>query len=375
MADGLFSNIYDIKQQEQEDLEKSSLDVARLGGYGPMIHAAGQAGGMLGGGLVGALGGQTQAEAKQAKIQAIQAQFADLDLSDPDNMRKVGNALMADFPDLAMKVFKQAEEAKSSSSEDYLANKRLRNEKALAIQQAFGPTDSIEKKQELKNKLISLGYGDSTVTTSLGSEITTLKAAGFKASKEARIAESEEERLRLAKEKEERIAERQAQDTKYKSVTNFQKGTADANWYFTTNEPEGFSDDEKKALGQKVGSEISDYDNMLSSEATRSSVTPAVAQGYYTKVLDLPNVYTADPEFKFGDTTTWGTDAAFSENNFKEALDTVFNRGGKVVKAQDVAMYSKLDLIIPMITKVTINGKTGVLTPESVAKLRLKYSK
>ena len=181
--------------------------------------------------------------------------------------------------------------------------------------------------------------------------------------------------LNIDLEKEERIAERQAQDTKYKSVTNFQKGTADANWYFTTNEPEGFSDDEKKALGQKVGSEISDYDNMLSSEATRRSVTPAVAQGYYTKVLDLPNVYTADPEFKFGDTTTWGTDAAFSENNFKEALDTVFNRGGKVVKAQDVAMYSKLDLIIPMITKVTINGKTGVLTPESVAKLRLKYSK
>jgi len=372
---GLFGNIYGARAEDAAALEKSSYDLARLSPGRVSVAVAGQAGGMLGQGLVGAFGGQTQAEAKQGKLQAIQAQFTDLDLSDPENMRKVGNALMADFPDMAMKVFKQAEDAKTSSSEDYLANKRLRNEKALAIQQAFGPTDTVAKKQELENKLIALGYGDSSVTTSLSSAITTLKAAGFKAGKEERIAASEEERLALAAAKEARIEKKQAQDVEYKGVTDFNKGKADAAYYFSANEPEGFGDDAKKALVGKVGLEISNYDNILSAEATRGKVTPSIAAGYYTKVLDLPNVYTADPEFKFGDTETWGTDAAFSANNFKEALDTVFSRGGTAVKAQDVAMYSKLGLIIPMVTKVTINGKTGVLTPENVAKLRLKYSK
>jgi len=329
---------------------------------------------MLGQGISSAFGALPPEQARQAKIDELMSRFPN-----PTTVEEyttiAGEAMTSGMQDVGEHFLKLADDMKGTTSDQYLTNKRIRNEKALAIQQAFGPADSIEKKQELYNKLVSLGYGDSSITTGLASAITTLKASGFKIGKEERLAADADERLRVSREKAARVAKKQAQDVEYKGVTDFNKGKADAAYYFSANEPEGFGDEDKKALIGKVGLEISNYDNILSTEATRGKVTPAIAAGYYTKVLDLPTVYTADPEFKFGDTATWGTDAAFSSTNFTDALDTVFSRGGAVVKAQDVAMYSKLGLIIPMITQVTINGKVGVLTPGTVAKLRLKYSK
>jgi hypothetical protein len=375
MATTMFTNPYDAQLSADSARRKEMRDVAKMDAYDYHAYQAGLSSQDASRALGGMMGMQTPEEAKQAKIEEIMGQYGEGAKSYEQLLEIADSFRDAGMLDLWEQTMGMAKDKKGTTSDQYLTNKRLRNEKALAIQQAFGPADSIEKKQELHNKLISLGYGDSTITTGLSSDITTLKAAGFKITKEERIKEDADEAQRVTREKEARIAKKQAQDIAYKSVTNFNKGQADAAYYFSANEPEGFGDEDKKALIGKVGLEISNYDNILSTEATRGKVTPAIAAGYYTKVLDLPNVYTADPEFKFGDTATWGTDAAFSSTNFTDALDTVFNRGGAVVKAQDVAMYSKLGLIIPMITQVTINGKVGVLTPATVEKLRLKYSK
>jgi len=373
-TDSLFGSMFDVDKDMQSAREKSALSMAALPRGRVQVYGAGMAGGMLGQGAMEGMGFETAEQQKQAKINEMMEQFPNPTTYE-DYMTLAGEFNSIGILDVGEHFNKLAQDMKGTTSDQYLTNKRIRNEKALAIQQAFGPADSIEKKQELYNKLVSLGYGDSSITTGLASAITTLKASGFKIGKEERLAADAEERLRVSREKEERVAKKQAQDVEYQGVTDFNKGKADAAYYFSANEPEGFGDEDKKALIGKVGLEISNYDNILSTEATRGKVTPAIAAGYYTKVLDLPNVYTADPEFKFGDTATWGTDAAFSSTNFTDALDTVFNRGGAVVKAQDVAMYSKLGLIIPMITQVTINGKVGILTPATVAKLRLKYSK
>lgn len=375
MAESMFGNMYDARQKDMEASRSAAVDAASLGGYKTMAAVAGEMGGMLGGGIASAFGALPPEQAKQAKIDELMSQFPNPTTYE-DYKTIAGEFMTAGMQEQGERFLGLAEDMKTTDSASiYLANKRLRNEKALAIQQAFGPTNTIEKKEELMNKLIATGYGDSTITTGLASAITTLKAAGLAGDKEERIAAGAAERERIAREKERRLVTKQEQDIKYKGVTDFNKGKADAAYYFSVNEPDGFSDEDKKLLIGKVGVEISNYDNILSTEATRGQVTPAVAAGYYTKVLDLPTVYTADPEFKFGDTATWGTDAAFSANNFTKALDTVFGRSGAVVKAQDVAMYSKLGLIVPMVTKVTINGKTGVLTPGTIAKLRLKYSK
>lgn len=116
MADGLFGNIFDVRQAQQRELEQSALDLARVPAGRVSVATAGMAGGMLGRGIGQALGGMTPEEEKQQRLMDIQSKFADLDMSQPDNMRKVGNALMREFPDMAMQVFEMAKAAQPAST-------------------------------------------------------------------------------------------------------------------------------------------------------------------------------------------------------------------------------------------------------------------
>jgi len=151
-----------------------------------MIHAAGQAGGMLGGGLVGALGGQTQAEAKQAKIQAIQAQVADLDLSKADNIRMVaGEMLKQGFGSEAKEAYKMADEVSGTSTS---AQKFNFDTQASALQQAFiaehpEGLDTIGNLKKFKKQLEQAGLGNTTIYGRVSADLRTLRGEEAKSGK------------------------------------------------------------------------------------------------------------------------------------------------------------------------------------------------
>jgi len=105
MAQTMFGDVFSARQTGMEDLEKSAATLAALQPGRGSVYAAGMAGGMLGRGIGQAFGAHTPAEAKQAKMQEIQAQFGDLDMSQPENMRKVQSAFwQAGLYDQADKV-------------------------------------------------------------------------------------------------------------------------------------------------------------------------------------------------------------------------------------------------------------------------------
>ena len=104
MADGLFGNIYDAQLQQQLLDQKAAQSYGT--GWEAMTRAAAGAGGMLGRGISRAFGGVTPMEAKQAKINQIQQEFADADYSDPATFSAIGNRFMQEgFGDLAMESF------------------------------------------------------------------------------------------------------------------------------------------------------------------------------------------------------------------------------------------------------------------------------
>ena len=71
MAVSMFSNPYNAQQEQMNALEKSSMGVAQLDGYGAITHAAGMAGGMLGQGLGNLAGGVSPEQKNEADIAAV----------------------------------------------------------------------------------------------------------------------------------------------------------------------------------------------------------------------------------------------------------------------------------------------------------------
>lgn len=67
----MFSNPYNAQQEQMNALEKSSMGVAQLDGYGAITHAAGIAGGMLGQGLGNLAGGTSPEQKNEADIAAV----------------------------------------------------------------------------------------------------------------------------------------------------------------------------------------------------------------------------------------------------------------------------------------------------------------
>lgn len=87
MAESIFTNPYNARQEQMDALEKSSMDVAQLDGYGAISNAFGLAGGMLGQGLFSAAGGITPEEKNEADIAAVQEIAGRYDLNTPEGRK------------------------------------------------------------------------------------------------------------------------------------------------------------------------------------------------------------------------------------------------------------------------------------------------
>jgi hypothetical protein len=370
MAQSMFGNMYDVQSaKKQEDLDYGKLMAnTQRGRTG--VAVMGMMGSQLGSAAGSLLGGRTPQEQKMARIDEMMAQYPNPQTYE-DYMAIAAGAKEIGERDLWKKAFDMAQDMKGTTSDQYLTNKRIRNEKALAIQQVFGPADSIEKKQELYNKLVSLGYGDSSITTGLASAITTLKASGFKAKKETRLSEQAETKAILSQEKKDATDKYKSEQTKYGAVITSGRGKDLAGAYLQANEPAGWNDEQKKATQFLIGAKIEAYDETLKTER---GVTPSVAQNYYMKALNLPEVYnkgTANVPNFMG-----GQDAMFNDSAYDESLNKIFGRVGSVVSQDEIERYIMSDLIIPGVTKVVDpKGRIVTMSAKLIAAEKVKYAK
>jgi hypothetical protein len=99
---GLFGDIYNTQLQDQFVRQQGAQGYGT--GWEAMTKAAAETGGMLGSKLGLALGGQTPAMMRQAKIAEIQKEFADSSFDDASTYSKLAKRFMDEgFGDLALK--------------------------------------------------------------------------------------------------------------------------------------------------------------------------------------------------------------------------------------------------------------------------------
>jgi len=124
MAQTMFGDVFSARQTGMEDLEKSAATLATLQPGRGSVYAAGMAGGMLGRGIGQAFGAQTPLEAKQAKLQEIQAQFEGQDITDPEVLGRIAQALIqGGLPDQGYSVLEQSREQKKAETSRITANR------------------------------------------------------------------------------------------------------------------------------------------------------------------------------------------------------------------------------------------------------------
>ena len=188
MADGMFGNIYDVRRQQQANLEKSAMDYASLPRGRVSVAGAAQAGGMLGGGIMTGLGFRTPEEERVFKLQEIQTQFADLDLAKPENIKTVaGELLRQGFSQEAKQAYDMIDKMSSTSTSGL---KFDLDQQASALQKVFlaefGSLDNIENLKKFKKQLDQAGLGNTTLYGRVSQDLRMLRGEEGKISKETR---------------------------------------------------------------------------------------------------------------------------------------------------------------------------------------------
>lgn len=191
MADGIFGNIYDVRRQQRQDLEESAMDFARLPRGRGQVAAAGMAGGQLARGIGGMLGMQTPEEARVAKLQEIQQRHANLDLSQPENMKIVaGDLLREGFSEEAKLAYEMIDDMTTSITT--ASQKFDLDSQASMLQKLFitehGSLDTVENLKKFKKQLDQAGLGNTTLYGRVSADLRTLRGEEEKISKETRTS-------------------------------------------------------------------------------------------------------------------------------------------------------------------------------------------
>jgi len=135
MADGMFGNIFDVRRQQNLDLEKSAINLAGLPRGRVQVATAGIAGGQLGQGITGALGMQTPEEMKVVKSQQIKqnALASGADRNDPQTYIDLAAELEANGLTSDAKMALEIAEAMKDQRKERLGDIK-RREKRESIQ-------------------------------------------------------------------------------------------------------------------------------------------------------------------------------------------------------------------------------------------------
>lgn len=297
----------------------------------------------------------------------LRRMVAETDYSSSDSVQNTFNQLMKVSPRDAAMWIKQVkpmieaqQQAQPDTRKQQLIAKENRNIAASNIAQGFGPRDTMKQKQELVNKLSAAGLGDTSMSRLVTDEINAFKAEHFRQQKEQRLAKTQEEK-----------AAEQVKAARWKPV--FEPGQAKSVIFNMINTGEleagGLNTEEKKTMADAMGAVVNIYDNKLATQ--RGAVSPQVAANYYTKVLQLPEVYQSHQKTDLMDPKTLFTEAEYSHENFTAALDKVFGQGNAAIKSDELERYFKKGLVIPGVTVIeTPAGRRTLPTQQAIEQFK-----
>jgi len=169
MADGMFGNIFDVRRQQNLDLEKSAMDYASLPRGRAQVAAAGIAGGLGGRAITGALGMQTPEEMRVVKSQQIKqnALASGADRNDPQTYIDLAAELEANGLTSDAKMALEIADALQTKKKERLGEIKLRD-KANAIQNYAQRTYNQQIDEATLNEIVSFSRDKDTFSPEFG---------------------------------------------------------------------------------------------------------------------------------------------------------------------------------------------------------------
>jgi hypothetical protein len=332
-------------------------------------------------------GGQTPAQVQETAFNSVMDSIPDFNPSNPESLQKMSSAMwQAGFYDEGMAMMNQGlniqqsdalVELRKAQAQDELTidgpspteviaiDKAKRIEEAALLVQKM-PRTTVLEMQAVSKKLEDAGYTDTPEYKNLRTNLQSMINTGINVEKETQTNIEQQEKVEEAD-----------ITLRYQSVFEVGKGKSLVSGYFLKNPPAGLGNEDTAALAGQIGGLIETYDNQL--KTARGPVSPGEAVDFYEKVLNIPEVYSANQENELTgnllDPTSWDyvKGYKFDSELFRENLDKTFARKGKFYTSDEINKAAERGLIIPNVTVIELaDGSKGPVTPEQLAKFILR---
>lgn len=303
------------------------------------------------------------------------------DFSNKDSIINTFQTLMKKDPQMAAQWLKNSESAiklydDKVSLQDVrtqqLIDKRKKDIRAAQFMKGKDTTN-IDNAEKVRQEMIDAEFIDTPAYKELSDYIESFKAESLKQKKQADVLAKEKRKMEFAPV----MSVEDGAKTVFGMISrgNF-KGT-------------DLDSDERKILATEIGNTWDTYDRSLSGEGFNTNLRllkPKDAVPYYSRVLQLPEVYTAGnqiPDVVGGKTTTWNAD------KFREVMDITTGKNQFGINLKDnkqnftvgeepaVAIsseflkYLKNDLIAPDVTVIVKEDGTRVtLSAEEISQYK-----
>ena len=311
----------------------------------------------------------------------INRAMSDTDFSNKDSIINTFQTLMKKDPKMAAQWLKNSEAAiklydDKVSLQDVRTQQLIDKEKKNIQASKFiqgKDTTNIDNAEKVRQDMIDKGYVDTPAYKEISDYIESFKAEALKQKKEEAKLASDQRKV------------------EFSPVMSVEDGAKTVFGMISRGKFKGtdLDSDERKILANQIGNTWDLYDRSLSGEGFNTNkrlLKPKDAVPYYSKVLQLPEVYTAGnqiPNIVGGETTTW------NEDKFREVMDITTGKNQFGINLKDnkqnftvgeeppVAIsteflkYLKNDLIAPDVTIIVKEDGTRVtLSAEEITKYK-----
>ena len=307
--------------------------------------------------------------------------MSETDFSNKDSIINTFQTLMKKDPQMAAQWLKNSEAAiklydEKVSLQDVRTQQLIDKEKKNIQASKFiqgKDTTNIDNAEKVRQDMIDKGYVDTPAYQEISDYIESFKAESLKQKKQD---------AKLASDK---------RKVEFSPVMSVEDGAKTVFGMITRGKFKGtdLDSDARKALATEIGNTWDLFDRSLSGEGFNTNkrlLKPKDAVPYYSRVLQLPEVYTPGnqiPDVVGGKTTTWNAD------KFREVMDITTGKNQFGINLKDnkqnftvgeepaVAIsseflkYLKNDLIAPDVTIIVKEDGTRVtLSAEEIAKYK-----
>jgi len=353
---GMFGNQYQQAVTDETALRQQQSQTGGLTGWAAITNAMSGIGSEIGYQGGQAMGGQTPAQAQQARFQSVIDSVPDYDPMNPESVQQMSSALWnGGFYDEGMAALNQSKAMQVDDAKIalYAAQKAdldrppaltpeqsrlaLREER---INQAAELTKGMPRETTEEMLAVSKILEDGGYTQGYISQYQNLQS-NLSSRKNTEINVGAKEKAEAARIAKITLAARKAEMEK---VMPSGQGDNIVGGYFINNPPDvGGDTADLTQFKETLGGEIESYDKRLSLNID-SKVTPAEAYPYYERILQLQDIY--DPKQGWFDNK-----AKFDTRLMEQTLNTIFAQQPDLFVPNSRLMeYRSKGLLVPGVT-------------------------